>query len=174
MIATGLYLNHSTKETPVPEEESDTKNVPKIGRTLSEEEALEIGYDLWNFAFNIYWDGTCDITPQEINSKIWDDANILAPSPVDIINLQTFLHPNGEDCHGVGRDKLHHYKKTTLEYRGQLDNEIDFVAYTELCQETICTEDSETVKTIDGDFYVSPKDDGWALYRFYLPVLPEE
>ena len=172
LIARGIQLMVKEENT-INTTEEVVDSVQKIDKNISEEEALAIGNELWQFAFDLYWDGKCELSREEIRSKFAENAIFLAPEPVSIMGYDKFTHANQENCQGEGREKLHHYKKTTLEYTMALDYELDFVAYTELCAEDICTEDSETVETIDGNFYISKTKDGWIITQYYLPILPE-
>ncbi|MBP5678531.1 MAG: hypothetical protein J6X28_01725 [Bacilli bacterium] len=167
-IVGGILLNSKQKETEPVEQAEASSN-----QNISEEEAIQIGTELWEFAFDQYWDGKCDLSREEVRSKFAKDTMILAPEPVSILNFDDFIHDNQEECKGAGREKLHHYKKTTLQFSRQSETEIDFIAVTELCGEDTCSESSETVETIDMDFYIAKENGEYVIFHYYLPVLPE-
>ncbi len=160
---------------------------------LSEEEALSIGNELWEYAHRTYWGGEpvwkshdgevneyggrpiiCDTTKEEVKQKYTKDVEIFmddvsSSNEEDTLKLSIDEFIPSNACSGAGRGGLQNYKETNLSVKEIKEDEIIFIATSEYCGSSFCHESTETVKELKKDFIIQKENDKWLIASFYLP-----
>lgn len=170
-IKTSNLLNDKIEENNKIIEESVAAEEEFISteKTMSESEALDLGNNLWQYAYDIYWKGTCTTTKEEVKSHFTDDVTISAPEPINSYDFSEYIGESTNSCEGGGRGSLQDYKTTTLKVDIIEEDEISFIATSEFCGGSFCNETQDTVKTIEKPFILKKVYDEWLIQSFYLP-----
>ncbi len=164
-IGKKIYGNKEEKNTNNTEEKEKTTK----SNIMSEESALALGNELWEYTYNIYWKGTCDTTYEEVKKHFTEDVSITAAPPMNSYTLSDFIGENKSYCNGAGRGAAQDYKLTTLKTDVIEENKISFIATSEFCGGSFCHDTQETVKTVEKPFVIKKIDGQWLIQSFYLP-----
>lgn len=156
-------------------------------KVLENGEALNLGNQLWKYAYSSYWgekpawvnsngeaviEGEqCEPIFNEIKKKFSSNFEVESCNSDESVcnkeSLDHFLTINS--CGGPGRGSLQTYKETKLEVGTVQENEIIFTAISEYCGSSFCHESNETVKTVAKDFVIVKENGEWVIKNFYLP-----
>ena len=148
---------------------NEKEETERTVNTLSEEEALKLGNERWQFAYKTYWEGNCEYSIDEIKENYADDVSLTAPEPMNSYTMEEYIGQTNSGCAGAGRGGLQDYKETNLKVDKITENEITFIATSEFCGGSFCHEAQETVKTVEKPFVIKKVNGKWVIQSFYLP-----
>lgn len=176
MASKSLEKEKEVKQETATEEKSNV---------LSDNEALKLGNELWEYAYSSYWGGkpawkshegevneaggkpiVCDTTAEEVKKKYTKDFKYSGETS-EIGGLDEFV--SEVNCIGAARGADQLYKTTTLAIKKIEENKIVFDAISEYCGSSFCQESKETKKKVIMDFEIVKEQDQWLINSFYLP-----
>lgn len=169
---------------------NNNKNETEVKNTISENEALSIGNELWKYAYSTFWGDEpawkshygevneyggspiiCDTTIEQVKQKYSSDfkAQTCYSDGSNCIDytIDTFIPQN--TCQGAGRGGLQNYKDTSLTVKDIKDDKIVFTATSAYCSSSFCHESNDTTKEIKRDFVIIKQNNNWLIDYFYLP-----
>jgi hypothetical protein len=159
-------------------------------KLISENEALSIGNELWEYAYSTYWGIepaweshtsdtvdqygghpiVCDSTIEQVKQKYASDFKAQSCSDDSTCTNYTIDDFIPElQCEGHGRGGLQSYKGTKLTVKDIQADKIIFIATSTYCESGFCDESSDTLNEIKKDFVIKKQNDNWIIAYFYLP-----
>lgn len=206
VIGMGLFIMYDkgvifSKTTSITKNDNNVINnneketTEQIVNKLSEEEAMKIGQELWNYAYHTYWGGEptwskhlsetpneygakyyiCDTTVDEVKAKYTSDFKsefcYSDGSTCYDYKIDEFINTNDgyQPCDGAQRGGIQTYKETTLTVSDIQSDKIVFTANSAYCSTSFCRESKDTEKEIKKDFIIKKVNDSWLISYFYLP-----
>lgn len=181
-------LNENKTENNENQKVENNENDNTINNTMSNEEAINLGKQLWNYAYGSYWGsenvwkthtatnqygGTsiiCDTTQEEIKAKYTTDFKadscLSDETSCTSYDIDSFI---ALDCNGAGRGAIQTYMETNLSIKTIEENEIIFIATSTYCNSSLCQEGKNVAKTINKEFIIKKVNNEWLISYFYLP-----
>ncbi len=187
LCGAGGYLTYkdmtTKKEANTPNEtteEEETTTEEVTDSKLTDEEALKIGNELWEYARTTYWGGEpawpthegekneaggipveCDTTKEEVLKKYASDFKYkyLAQGSTEDVMEDTIDNFVPADCGSAGaRGSLSTYEKTELSIGTIEEDKITFKAAS-----------TYSNGLITEDFIIVKDNDNWLIQQFFLP-----
>lgn len=180
IIAGNNSNNQQNSNEVIDKQEEPEKPPVSETKLMSENEALELGNQLWKYAHSAYWGNepawnktnqVCNTTREEVKAKFASDfvaaqKDISGQSSEYKMSLDEFV--SSTPCQsGRGSDQL--YKTTTLSVKDIQEDKVVYMAKSEYCGSSFCIDSNETVKIVEKEFIIKKQNDNWLISYFYLP-----
>ena len=194
----GVIFNKTTnddKQNNNVVDKKESEETTEVVNKLSEEETMQIGKELWDYAYGTYWGKDnvftkhlsetvneygakyyiCDTTIEQVKAKYASDFKaqscLIDDNPCADYTINDFI--NTYDgyviCDGAQRGEIQTYKETNLTIKDVQADKIVFTATSAYCARSFCMQSDETVKEIKKDFIIKKENDNWVISYFYLP-----
>ena len=171
--------NLFSKDKDKTEEKDKKKEKEEKKETkLSEKEALSIGQELWDYAYDTFWGGEkvwkkdsnnkCSTTVEEVKAKYAKDFKITDPS-YNYSSLDEYV----KECGAGARGAIQTYKETKLNVKSIEEDKITFTATSSYCSNSFCNDypdkPNKIEKEEDHDFIIVKENDNWLIQTYRLP-----
>ena len=188
VLGLGSYIAYDKLLSNNVENNEKNSTETSVQKTISEEEALKIGNELWKYAINTVW-GTesvwkrhyseeneygakeiiCDTTVEEVKKKYSSDFKSEwccgDDGQATYNTLDEFV---SRKCEGIQRGSHTGYKNTTLTVKEIQEYKIVFTAISTY-EPTAGDDPGTTVKNVEKDFVIVKQNNDWVISYFYLP-----
>ncbi len=184
---------HSSSEsddtTKKTEEVTDNSKVQKEDISISE--AIELGQNLWEYAYDTFWGKdtvwkrhtipgemgspiVCDTTANEVKVKFTSDFKATScPTDGTVTGVEcatlTLDDFTSFGCNSPGRGAIQTYIDTTLSVSNISEDEITFVATSNYCNSSWCSNGKVVSSTVSKDFVIKKVNGNWLISNFYIP-----